>query len=247
MVTAPPMNLRIARHSEIMGRHGEGERWAAQLVEDGRNRAVWISGPPGTTPDTHIHPDFNEWWIALDGQTQWQIGQYEPVVSNWGDIIMAPAGFAHDIRPKEGVQAIRFGVTHPNSNHDIKGVAPCRLIPVDDGQGNPNLIHTKLKALVDRNGTSRDWTEIVVSDNRNYATYTHELPGQSPGSDLHSDENRWWVVLQGKITWSVEGEGSFVAGPGDVVYLEKDTSYSINTTGELSSIRLTVSAPIIQS
>ena len=89
MVSAAPMNSRIARHSEIMGRHGEGERWAEQLLEDGRNRAVWISGPPGTPPDPHIHPDFNEWWIALDGRTQWQIGQYEPVVSNWGDIIMA--------------------------------------------------------------------------------------------------------------------------------------------------------------
>ena len=244
MVTAASMNLRIARHSEIMGRHGEGERWAEQLVEDGRNRAVWISGPPGTPPDPHIHPDFNEWWIALDGRTQWQIGQYEPVVSNWGDIIMAPAGFAHDIRPKEGVQAIRFGVTHPNSNHDIKGVPPCRLIPVDDGQANPNLIHTKLKTLVDRNGTSTDWTEIVVSDNRNYAVYTHGLPGFSV-AERESSQNRWWVVLQGKIIWSVRGEESFVANPGDVIYVEKGVGYSIVTTGESPSIRLSVSAPVI--
>ena len=244
MVSAAPINSRIARHSEIMGRHGEGEPWAEQLLEDGRNRAVWISGPPGTPPDPHIHPDFNEWWIALDGRTQWQIGQYEPVVSNWGDIIMAPAGFAHDIRPKEGVQAIRFGVTHPNSNHDIKGVPPCRLIPVDDGQANPNLIHTKLKTLVDRNGTSTDWTEIVVSDNRNYAVYTHELPGFSV-AERESSQNRWWVVLQGKIIWSVRGEESFVANPGDVIYVEKSVGYSIVTTGESPSIRLSVSAPVI--
>ena len=244
MVSAAPINSRIARHSEIMGRHGEGEPWAEQLLEDGRNRAVWISGPPGTPPDPHIHPDFNEWWIALDGRTQWQIGQYEPVVSNWGDIIMAPAGFAHDIRPKEGVQAIRFGVTHPNSNHDIKGVPPCRLIPVDDGQANPNLIHTKLKTLVDRNGTSTDWTEIVVSDNRNYAVYTHGLPGFSV-AEWESSQNRWWVVLQGKIIWSVRGEESFVANPGDVIYVEKGVGYSIVTTGESPSIRLSVSAPVI--
>ena len=244
MVSAAPINSRIARHSEIMGRHGEGEPWAEQLLEDGRNRAVWISGPPGTPPDPHIHPDFNEWWIALDGRTQWQIGQYEPVVSNWGDIIMAPAGFAHDIRPKEGVQAIRFGVTHPNSNHDIKGVPPCRLIPVDDGQANPNLIHTKLKTLVDRNGTSTDWTEIVVSDNRNYAVYTHELPGFSV-AERESSQNRWWVVLQGKIIWSVRGEESFVANPGDVIYVEKGVGWSIVTTGESPSIRLSVSAPVI--
>ncbi|MQG37107.1 MAG: hypothetical protein FI719_02025 [SAR202 cluster bacterium] len=245
MISVPTMNSRIARHSEIMGRHAEGTPWAEQLLEDGRNRAVWISGPPGTPPDPHIHPDFNEWWIALDGRTQWQIGQYEPVVSSWGDIIMAPAGFAHDIRPKEGVQAIRLGVTHPNSNHDIKGVTPCRLIPVDDGQTNPNLIHTKMKSFVDSNGTSTDWTEIVVSDNRNYATYTHELSGHSSGVEMNPDENLWWVVLQGKIVWSVEGQESFVADRGDVVYVEKGVSYSIVTTGDSSSIRLTVSAPVI--
>lgn len=243
MVMEAPMNLRIARHKEIMGRHGQGEQWAERLIEDGRNRAVWISGPPGTPPDPHIHPDFNEWWIALDGRTQWQIGQYEPVLSEWGDIIMAPAGFSHDIQPKEGVQAIRFGVTHPDGNHDIKGIAPCRLIPVDEGQTNPNLVHTRLKVLVERNGTSSNWTEIAVSDERNYGFYTHDMPGSSTARAAHAGENRWWVVLQGQIEWSVDDEESVTAGPGDVVFIEQGRGYSMKTVGEGPSIRVTVAAP----
>ncbi len=245
MATTTEMNRRISRHSETMGRHGEGERWAEVLLEDGRNRAVWISGPPGTPPDPHIHPDFNEFWVALAGRTQWQIGQYEPVLSQWGDIIMAPAGFAHDIQPKEGVQAIRFGITHPNSNHDIKGVAPCRLIPVDEGQTNPNLIHTKFSALVERNGTSSNWVEVAVSDNRNYATYTHELSGAASETTSHSDENRWWVVLQGNLEWSIEGEDVVSAGPGDVVFLEKGKTYSTRTVGDEPSVRITIASPVI--
>ncbi|MBT4124767.1 MAG: cupin domain-containing protein [Chloroflexi bacterium] len=245
MVSAAPMNLRLTRHADIMGRHGDDERWAEVLLEDGRNRSVWISGPPGTPPDPHIHPDFNEFWIALDGRTQWQIGQYEPVLSEWGDIIMAPAGFAHDIQPKEGVQAIRFGITHPDSNHDIKGVAPCRLIPVDEGQTNPNLIHTKLKSLVERNGTSSNWVEVAVNDNRNYATYTHELSGTSSDSTSHSAENRWWVVLQGQVEWSVDGEDVVSAGPGDVVFVEQGKNYSISTVGDEPSIRITIAGPVI--
>ena len=67
MVMDAPLNLRITRHAEIMGRHDPSEGWAERVTEDGRNRSVWISGPPGTPPDPHIHPDFNEWWIALDG------------------------------------------------------------------------------------------------------------------------------------------------------------------------------------
>jgi len=243
MTTTAPMNLRIARHADTMARHGEGERWAEVLIEDGRNRAVWISGPPGTPPDPHIHPDFNEFWVALDGRTQWQIGQYEPVLSEWGDIVMAPAGFAHDIQPKEGVQAIRFGITHPNSNHDVKGIAPCRLIPVDEGQTNPNLIHTKLKALVERNGTSSNWIEVAVSDNRNYATYTHELPGTVSETEQNNNDDRWWVVLQGQVEWAISGEASVTAGPGDVVFIEKTKNYTIKTIGDEPSIRITIAEP----
>jgi mannose-6-phosphate isomerase-like protein (cupin superfamily) len=241
MVMEAPMNLRIARHEEIMGRHESGEGWAERLIDDGRNLAVWISGPPGTPPDPHIHPDFNEWWIALDGRTQWQIGQYEPVLSEWGDIIMAPAGFSHDIQPKEGEQAIRFGVTHPNSNHDIKGIAPCRLIPVDEGQTNPNLIHTRLEALVERNGTASNWSEVAVSDERNCATYTHELPGSSTDTTSHPNENRWWVVLQGRIEWSAGDDDAATAGRGDVVFIEAGKRYAIATVGSESSIRVTIS------
>ncbi len=244
MTTETKMNRRISRHSDTMGRHGEGERWAEVLLEDGRNRAVWISGPPGTPPDPHIHPDFNEFWIALDGRTQWQIGQYEPVLSEWGDIIMAPAGFAHDIQPKEGTQAIRFGITHPDSNHDIKGVAPCRLIPVDEGQTNPNLVHTKLSSLIERNGTSSNWVEAAVSDNRNYATYTHEMPGTASESTSHADENRWWVLLQGQVEWAIDGEDSVSAGPGDVVFIEQGKTYATTTTGDEPSIRITIAAPV---
>ena len=245
MVSEAPMNLRLSRHADVMARHGEGEQWAEILIEDGRNRSVWISGPPGTPPDPHIHPDFNEFWVALDGRTQWQIGQYEPVLSEWGDIIMAPAGFAHDIQPKEGVQAIRLGITHPNSNHDIKGVAPCRLIPVEEGQANPNLIHTKLKDFISRNGTTSSWVEEAVSDNRNYATYSHELAATSSDPMFHTDENRWWVVLQGKIEWSIDGEDSVVAEAGDVVFVEQGKNYSISTISNDPSIRITIAAPVV--
>ena len=243
MVIEAPMNLRVTRHSEIIGRHDANVGWAERVLEDGRNRAVWISGPPGTPPDPHIHPDFNEWWIALDGRTQWQIGQYKPVLSQWGDIIMAPAGYAHDIQPMVGVQAIRFGVTHPDSNHDIKGVTPCRFVPVDEGQTNPNLIHTKLASLIERNGTSSNWVEVAVSDNRNYATYTHDLPGTESEPVAHDDEDRWWVVLQGEIEWSIDGEDSITVGNGDVVFLERGKSYSIKTVSDHPSIRITIAGP----
>ena len=156
---------------------------------------------------------------------------------------MAPAGYAHDIRPKGDLQSIRFGVTHPNSNHDIKGVPPARLIPVDEGQTNPNLIHTKLSSLIDRNGTSSNWVEAAVSDNRNYAIYTHEVSGTASGPTSHPAEDRWWVVLQGQVEWSIDYEESVSAGAGDVVFIDQGKSYSMKTVGDEPSIRITIAAP----
>jgi mannose-6-phosphate isomerase-like protein (cupin superfamily) len=105
------------------------------------------------------------------------------------------------------------------------------------------LIHTKLKDLVARNGTSSNWVEVAVSDNRNYGTYTHEVAGTASESTSHADENRWWVVLRGLIKWSIEGEDSVEAGPGDVVFIEQGKTYSIKTTGAEPSIRITIAGP----
>ena len=46
----------------------------------------------------HLHSDFNEWWLEMGGQTSWQIGEYEPVVAEFGDLVIAPCGQRHDIQ-----------------------------------------------------------------------------------------------------------------------------------------------------
>ena len=242
-------NLRVTRHDEIIGRHDGAAPWAEVILEDGRNQVVWISGPAGNPPDPHIHPNFNEWWFVLDGKTRWQIGQYEPVEAEWGDIVMAPAGFAHDIRPIQGSGdgggAIRVGITHPESNHDIKGIAPCRLIPVERDLSAPNLIHTRFADLKSHYGGTENWKHIVVLDERNRALITHELPGTVNRRMWHPDMHKWWVVLQGRLEWSIGDSETVEAGPGDVLLVRSEEVHEIRTVGDEPSVRLTITAPDI--
>ena len=79
--TTPEVNQPVARLSEILARHESDDRWAEKLILDGRNRAALISTVAGTPGDPHLHPDFNEWWLEMGGQTSWQIGEYEPPTS----------------------------------------------------------------------------------------------------------------------------------------------------------------------
>ena len=242
---AQPKNLTVTRHADIMGRHPSGSRWAEVPIEDGRNRVVWISGPPGTPSDPHIHPDFNEYWVILDGVTRYQIGQYEPIDAEWGDIMIAPAGYAHDIHPIEGEQAIRIGVTHPDSNHDIKGVPPSRLIPADVGLSSPNLIHTSMKKLLEKRGTDSNWKELAVLDARNRALITHELPGTINRRYWHPDMDKWWAVIAGEIEFSISDQEPVTAGPGDLVFVPGGTSHNLMTIGDKASLRITMTAPDI--
>ena len=236
-------NYLHIKHQEIMNRHAPKERWSEQLVNDEIHKGVWISAPPGTPPDPHIHPDFNEWWVVLDGKTKWQIGQYEAVVGEWGDSIMAPAGFSHDIRPWEGEQCIRFGVSKPGGNHDIKGIKPCRFIPVESDISNPNLIHTKFKIIKNHYGKEDNWNHTAIEDERNLGTYFHITQGNEIQVEKQDFINAWFLLLEGKVDCYDDSKHIITsASKGDLVYLPTESDSSIVNANNGSSILMMMRA-----
>jgi mannose-6-phosphate isomerase-like protein (cupin superfamily) len=213
------------------------------IINDGRNRVALISSPPGTPPDPHIHPDYNEWWISVGGATQWQIGQYEPLVAGWGDIVVAPAGYSHDIRPKGDVPGVRLVATHPNSNHDIRGVAPSRTVPVEYDLALPNLIHTRFDWLKRHLGANTAWTQDVVRDNRNLVQVVQDLPNARKPEQRESMGDEWWVMLEGEAFLSTGESPGLDLTAGDIALVEAGTPYRILTTGNAPSVRVFVRAP----
>ena len=228
------------KHKEIMGNHAVGERWSEGLVNDEIHKGVWICAPEGTPPDPHIHPDFNEWWVALDGKTRWQIGQYEPAVAQWGDLIMAPAGFSHDIRPWDGKTCVRFGVSKPGGNHDIKGIEPCRFIPIETNFNTPNLIHTKFNVIKNNYDNSKNWTHKAIDDERNTGTYIHLSPKKEIEIKEEAYINAWFILLEGKVdSYDENNKLLYSSNKGDLVYLpRKNTSKILNITDSSSYILL---------
>ena len=237
-MTDVPAGVQFTRTRDLAAERDAGGSWYEVVVMDGRNRVGLICALPGTPPDPHIHPDYNEWWINLGGTTQWQIGQYEPLSAEWGDIVIAPAGYCHDIRSKGTGIARRLHVSTPNSNHDIRGVSPTRFVPIDYDLPKPNLLHTRFADLLAENGSDSAWTEVVVQDNRNTATMISQLPG-TKSEERRPSRDEWWVMLAGTATVSTL-EGEIETVEGDVVVAEPGTSYSVLATGDSPSIRILV-------
>lgn len=237
-----PDGIQLTRIKDLKAERDSGGSWYEVVVMDGRNKVGLICALPGTPPDPHIHPDYNEWWINVGGTTQWQIGQYEPLLAEQGDIVIAPLGYCHDIRSKGTGHARRLHVSTPNSNHDIRGLSPTRFIPVDYGLSQPNVLHTRFKELQDKHGADIAWSQVVVQDNRNTATIIQELPG-NVSEERTPIRDEWWVMLAGTATMQT-ADGDLEMIEGDIVVAEPGTKYTVTTTGETPSVRILVTAPI---
>ncbi len=214
------------------------------LVKDGRNRVAAITSPEGSPSDPHLHHDFNEWWVILGGEVTYQVGQYEPFAAHFGDVVIAPCGFRHDVRPTKGSHCIRMVVGPETSNHDLKGIEPSRLVPLDD-LPPPNRVFTPLQYMTRRHGTYRAWSEQVLLDQRNRANMIHQMPGEKNRPHWHPNCDEWWVVLKGDLEWRVGERPPFQASKGDVVFVERGLSHAITTVGTESSVRLAVTTPDI--
>ena len=237
-MTDVPDGMQFIRTKDLAAERDESGSWYEVVVMDGRNRVGLICALPGTPPDPHIHPDYNEWWINLGGTTQWQIGQYEPLLAEWGDIVIAPAGYCHDIRSKGTGLARRLHVSTPNSNHDIRGVSPTRFVPIDYDLPMPNLLHTRFADLRESNGHDAAWSQVVVRDSRNTAEIISQLPG-TVSDERTPTRDEWWVMLAGEAVVHTP-DGDLHTTEGDIVVAEPGTTYTVETTGDTLSVRILV-------
>ena len=108
IVSSEPLHIRI---SDVVARHGDPP-WAERILHDGRNDAVLICDAPGGENDPHVHPDFVEWWIVLQGEMVWEIGDYPPVRASKGDVVMAPRGRRHAIKTVGSRELAQAGSDH---------------------------------------------------------------------------------------------------------------------------------------
>ena len=219
----------------IASKYDSNGEWFEIIINDGRNRVAVISGPPGTPPDPHIHADYNEWWINVGGKTQWQIGQYKPFIAGWGDVVIAPAGYCHDIRPKGTGPGLRIVATHPNSNHDVRGIAPSRLIPVEYELPMPNLIHTRYSWLKKMLGTDTDWKQPIVDDNRNLLQIIQSATKSKQSDQRIASGDEWFVVLEGTTAIETDRQSNLNLVTGDIVLVESGTKYRVQNTGNDTS------------
>ena len=104
----------------------------------------------------------------------------------------------------------------------------------------PNKPVTRLKELLAKHKNDQSWTEVVVNDNLFHGEYIAMAPGGKTPRRFHQDNRAFWIVQDGEIRFTIEGQEPFVASKGFLVQVPKRLIYSMETVGNKPSLRFEV-------
>lgn len=110
---------------------------------------------------------------------------------------------------------------------------------------NSSLLNQQRTSLSDLLAAHEEtpWSEDVIVNDRNRVRVIYNQPGESVFDLNNPDNDEFWIVLFGQISWRIGDEGVMNARPGDIVFVPARTKYSIRTTGRDPSVRVSINAP----
>lgn len=139
----------------------------------------------------------------------------------------------------------------------VFGITLATLLSPLTGQDNSNLVwapkpaslpryvapHRPLTRIADlraKHKGGQDWQEIIVDDEHLNAVYISSAPGVKTPKRFHPDTREWWIVQDGQIRFTIDGQQPFVASKGWMVQVPYRTAYTLETIGDKPSLRLEV-------
>jgi mannose-6-phosphate isomerase-like protein (cupin superfamily) len=104
----------------------------------------------------------------------------------------------------------------------------------------PHKPHTRLADVLAKHKGQTDWVEPVVDDDNLHADYISMGPGKKTPRRMNADTREWWVIQDGQIRFTIDGQEPFVASKGYLVQVPYRNMYTMETVGDRPSLRFEV-------
>src|ERR1700689_120015 len=111
----------------------------------------------------------------------------------------------------------------------------------------PNRPLWKLADLLKMHAGQANWSEQIVKDPEQDATYNSAAPGTKFPIRMHPDTATLFVVVAGQMHFEVEGQQPVTATRGALVNIMHTTLYSYDVTGDKNALWVEVRPPNYQS
>ena len=124
VVNATWPNVLHTQIDEIVKQRGPAP-WSHRVISDERNMVTLIATAPGSGNRPHWHRDFDEWWVVMAGELEWELTGGTIVRAKKDDIVWVPRGTVHHIRAVGEEMTLRLAVAMPPAIHVYHDCEQC--------------------------------------------------------------------------------------------------------------------------
>ena len=237
--------------SEVLAKHKGETSWQEDIVSDRDFVARYISMAPGEKTKTHFFADDRVFWIVQAGEIKVNIDGQPSFTASKGFLVQVPYRTPYSLESVGSEPSLRFEVT---------GAQAVPLYPLSEtptpiaGKTYVKATYTGRGAYDDVNKPYLDFNKDVVEANgrggpfvKDDKTFANIIRGKGtpppPPSNLghfHIGYGEFWLVLEGKIDYQIEGAPLFTAEPGDVVYAPQGRWHRASFGGTGMATRLAI-------
>lgn len=111
----------------------------------------------------------------------------------------------------------------------------------------PNKPHWKLTELLATHKGQASWKEPVVRDSLLQADYVQMAPGTKTPRRFHPDNRAWWIMQDGQVRFTIEGQEPILASKGFLVQVPYRNIYQLEVVGDKPALFLEVTAAEAQT
>jgi len=171
------------------------------------------------------------------GKIGWHpINKLEAIdVDDWEDLYIAEACLSHAKRI-ENVGQKKLTIETTSIERELKD-----LIEKDGCTQSEKVTYNQIlnNIYIAKNemGTGSWCYPVIITDN-DQACFIQQVPGEGCRWHNHPTKDEFWIVMDGKFAFEIDGFEPVIAKKGDVVYAKKGINHRITCVGDKPGIRL---------
>jgi len=239
--------------AEVLQQHQGEARWREPVVNDPDLRADWVQMAPGDKTPTVYAADHRTSFIVWDGQVRVSIGGQEPFVASKGFMVQVPYRTAFSLETVGDAPSLYFQV----SNADATLLYPEGDTPPPPPEGT-EWYRGRLQGqdTYERQNSAPylDFFAATAQEPGPRGAFTRDdrsflniirgqgipRPADTERGHFHVNYAEFWFVMEGQISYLIEGVPYFVADPGDIVYAAPGRFHRAAWAGEGMSTRIAI-------
>ena len=247
--TAP--NKPLKRLADIVARHKGKKDWAETEVLTRDYIGQYISMGPGQKTKTQFWADDRVFWWVQSGQMKVSIEGQEPFVAGKGFLVQVPYRIPYSMETVGDEPVVRFEI---RAAGEVPSYPAAETPAPVKGWKFVDAIYTGRGKYDEINKPYLDFEKDVVQggakgggfvrDDHTWANVIRApgVPTPLPSSWGHFHENfaEFWVVMEGKLEFLIEGEPLIRAEVGDIVFAPEERWHRALSAGTGMGTRLAI-------